>query len=461
MAGKQAKDRGKDKPEATTIDDVSARLRREREGERSGVPMALDEALADTSVPDDTTIDAVRERLLAGKEATPADIPSALDESSAPKTATDLAPKAGVADKAPAPAPAPQTIESALTAKPASQPMPAPPGLRAPPSWDKYKASLGDSEASDDDNGFNKALVKAKFALASATPDQKDDFAAELRDIRQDFKNAKSDLEWREVAHTAADALTQMAGAAYGLKTGANIDIKTKDHDFTKDLALLQEQNKTDLGDLRGRREEAARAGERADDLAFRVGKEKADQVRFGKESAQRAFQTSVDIWRTQADDARQSWMAQMTADHNKITEAYQQQMLLATETRNDADRQRLIGEADRKYKGETLAEISKVMGDPKKKPEDKAAAAMATMERLGVPTAKSHAALFEKSIIPFRGDVPRDPDEAMLELGKLAEGTTPPRGLIPMAHPKHPGEPMSVTESNVPKMEAAGWKRQ
>ena len=177
----------------------------------------------------------------------------------------------------------------------------------------------------------------------SLSPQQADRFETELRGIRETFADAKDTLEKRELAHTLAEALTQIGAGAYGLKTGTDMsNVKLKDHDFSKDLALLQDQLKTDLADLRGRREEDIKKGERRRDEAFKVAQMSMEQDKTAAEQdhRERSLATNAALQKYATDvsayNARLS--AAVAAQGQAINDAYRQDALEARQLQNEAE---------------------------------------------------------------------------------------------------------------------------
>ena len=341
------------------------------------------------------------------------------------------------------------------------EPPRAPPGVSAPP-----KFVPGQTNPDEYFNAFFDRTKDVMFASDSMAPEQKDEFAQELAEIRKTFQSAKSDLEKREIAHTIADAVTQFAGGWWGMKTGADINLKMKDHDFAKDLALVQEQLKIDLGDLRGRREEDLKKRERAADMAmkqadlkFKVVKEASDRGLAQQKIEADMFGNSIQIWKAQNDDAYSQWMAGETARHNTSMEEYQRATLEARGLADKNEGREKAQAAFVKLKGETSEDIARIMNTAefRKDPEKGTAALIPLASRVGIPPEKVRDALFKKGVL--WGQNPKDEIEATVELQNLIRSAGAAPQMLKMSHPKH-GTMDAPNEEAAARMEKAGWAR-
>jgi hypothetical protein len=123
------------------------------------------------------------------------------------------------------------------------------------------------------DTKANSLFERAQMMLASGKlgPQEENDFEAELQRIQGEYRGERDNLAKREVLHTLVDAITQFGAGYASQATGHNLtNIKTKEHDFQKDRALLEDERKTDLGDLRARRQEDISKREKAADMGYK-----------------------------------------------------------------------------------------------------------------------------------------------------------------------------------------------
>jgi hypothetical protein len=359
-------------------------------------------------------------------------------------------------------------LVGALSDKPTDKPeIPGstpPPGLAPAPKFVPGKT--------EPDSYFKDFYDKAQAIFASTTamePAAKDEFAEELRKIRATYDDAKTTLEKRELAHTLADALTQFGAGYWGTKTGQDLtNLKLKDHDFTKDLALLQDELKTNLADLRSRREEDIKKRERVADVAmkqadlrFRVAKEANDQTLAQQKLQQDAYNTAVNVWKAGNDDARQNWAAGEQARHNMAMETYQAAMLEARNTQDKGEAQAKAAAAFERLKADTNEDIARIMNTPefRKDPEKGMAAIIPLTTRLGIEPDQARAAVFQKGMWGPELDDPKGEIDAAVGISKLIRTAGQAPQMIKMSHPKH-GTVTAPNEAAAAKMEAAGWQR-
>lgn len=275
-------------------------------------------------------------------------------------------------------------------------------------------AGGGDAAAADRKNRFDSFLndwgrkAEATLAKYNTPPEVEDEFEEELRNIRQEFTNSKDALAWREVGHSLAEALTKVGAGLYGQATGQDIGhLRFKDHDFSKDMALLQDELKTNLGDLAGRRQEDMKKREKAADLSMNQLRLKLDTAKAADESDYRQDKMGQDAaiakYQGEVSMHNASLSAQASMANTQLMNALRQDQLRNSEIQDQAERMRKDQESWGKTKQKIAQEFQNSMELAEKKGLDEegiAGAGMASLTGLGIPEQDLKQAFFDKGLL-------------------------------------------------------------
>ena len=261
---------------------------------------------------------------------------------------------------------------------------------------------LSDYKPETDGDGkefYQKTLSKVSM-LANELPEkQKSKFEAELASIQDTFKEAKSSLEWREMADTFADGLTKLAAGAIGLKTGTDMStIKLEKHDYSKDLANLHTELQVQLGDLRSRREESQKAEEfaQSQDLAKAGLGLHAAEAASQRDLGLRSSKTAEDANKLRARE-QEIEMAKASAEaqyHNGLLDVYgvKQDMKAHNDFNRDVAHKVKAAEDYQKQASTAGTHIRSILDDKKQDPDAKIGLIANVMTtQLGVPASEAH----------------------------------------------------------------------
>lgn len=282
----------------------------------------------------------------------------------------------------------------------------------------------------------------AMFTGAGAEA-KRDKFDDELALIRETYADAKTNLEKRELAHTLAEALTQLGAGKYGANTGVDMSaLKFSKRDFTKDFELLQQEMKTSLDDLKGRREANTRDKMHADDMALKtnaqniglateISRRDMDKQKLGAEVAMSTMRdkTSRDIANLNAG---------VQARGQDMMNEYRMAMLGAKEERDTAVAESRKQQAWDKLVSDTGKGISGIMAMTayQKNEEARSAAIIGQLARIGVPPDEARAAVEEKGLLwgsnpRSAGDIMNATNELMAKYRTRPESERPQQVVV------------------------------
>lgn len=238
------------------------------------------------------------------------------------------------------------------------------------------------------DPAVKQTAYDVKSALASG---DRDDFANELRKIQSDFADVKDTIAKRELAHTIADALTKMAGGAYGMKTHVDMShINTGEHNFQKDTELAQNEYKMKTDDLRGRSDQDLRTREAAADMLYKQN----DLGLRTDEYKHRVAKDAADVGINAARASHEMNYQDAMADYHRAYAA-------TLNEQKGESRAARIAEAKQKLDEATQAGIVKVLTSKEiGKDEDRAAAIAPYLAGRGLKSEDVFNALHKKGLI-------------------------------------------------------------
>ncbi len=301
----------------------------------------------------------------------------------------------------------------------------------------------GNDKGDAEDSGYGDVsdlMASAKTLMASVDVPQekKDVFADELRQIREADNEARSNLSKRELGHTLAEAITQLAAGAYGVKTKHDMSgLKFDKHDFQKDDALRQQDLQTDLGDLRARREEAAKKEEHDSagvmekaKLGFEAAKTSAALKRQDREADQKDIANQIAFFNAQVAGQNAS---SDTAYKNAMIN-YHNDMVNANQITDAEKRDEMVNKAFDTAKSAAVDKATKavMMKDALKNPKQTAAALSTGLSGLGIAPDELEKALNEpKWFGLFTGA--KSPEDAALAVNQLIQNVKPPTHTVMM----------------------------
>ncbi len=266
---------------------------------------------------------------------------------------------------------------------------------------------------------------QASYDLRKAADSGNEDvFAKELRQVRQDYLNEKDSIARRELASTLADALTKMGAGLYGLKSGVDMShINTGTHDFQKDTALAQEEYKTNLGDLRSRREEDIKKRENAANMAYKQDESLMRHAEFANNAKDKAAQVRIAAYTAVTGNDR----AKAQELHNQAQENYQVAQLAWQRDKENIENQRKLQEAWNAKKAVAVGKIAGYINTPeyRKDPDKGASSIQAELESLGVTPDKAKAAAYEKQWFGLTTGA-KDPMDIVYSAGQAIDALAP-----------------------------------
>ncbi len=266
----------------------------------------------------------------------------------------------------------------------------------------------------------NSLYDQAKMDLASGnmSPEDEESFAAELKRLRGDYNAEKDSIGKREVMHNIIDAITQFSAGAASVSTGRDLtNVKTKQHDFQKDKEFAQEELKTDLTDLKGRRTEDQQKRRDVADMAYKqtsLGLEatKAEQGRINEQN-----RTEIARYNAESQNAHNVAMIQVYGqrdegkDENTAAKLWQK-------WQHDKD----TGAEEYRKRGDVAGdEIRKILADKNTNKDEKAAFIQDMLvTKLEIPVERAHAIATRPGFFFGIGERMNTPEEMLPKMSNI-----------------------------------------